>query len=164
MCKIISLRKKNIFSFKFASEHVKCISVSPDDLFPLNVQTLIPQKAKINWNWLFIRKKNVSPDVEHLDAKIAVLTSLFNYFNQNPKSFVQCDMIISQIKSFEVKNRFTHLFFCQRRLLFWQPCMSFSNKNPKKRKWTFFGENNFIESVYQEGNNAFLTIVPGKIW
>ena len=83
-------------------------------------------------------KKNVSSDVENLDAKIAVLTTLFKYFNQNPKSFVQCEMIISQIKSFEVKNHFPHLFFCQRGVLFWQPCMSFSNKNPKKTKMKVF--------------------------
>ena len=96
------------------------------------------------WNKLKLivySKKKVSTDVEHLDAKIAVLTSLFKYFNQNPKSFVQYEITISQIKSFELKkNHFPHLFFCQRGLLFWQPCMSFSSKNPKNNENERFSE------------------------
>ena len=110
-------------------------------------------------------KKDVFPEVVNLDAENAVLTSLFEIFSQNPKSFVECEITISRIKSFEVNNHFLELFFCQRRLLFWQPCRSFPTNNPKKqRKWTFSRENHFIESVSLEGNKAFWTIVPGKIW
>ena len=93
--------------------------------------------------------------------KKAVLTSLSEIFSQNPKNFVRCDITISRIKWFEVNNHFPQLFFCQRRLLFWQPCRTFPTKNLKKqRKWKFSREIHLVESFSLEGNKAFLTIVP----
>ena len=99
------------------------------------------------------------------DAEIAVLTSLLNFSRRNRKNFVQCDKTISRIKSFELKNHFPQLFFCQRSPFFDNSAGIFSLKmQTNQQKWKFSWENHFLESASLEGNTAFLTNFPENVW
>ena len=137
--------------------------------FPLKIQ-LKQRERKFSWENQIIECVSLQENKPFLIFVQATFgrksaKTFAQVFSQNTKSSVECEITISRINSFEVYNHFPQLFFCQRRLLFWQPCRSFPTKNPKKQpKWTFFRKNHFIESVSLEGNKAFWTIVPGKIW
>ena len=92
------------------------------------------------------------------DAEIAALTSLLNFSRRNRKNFVQSEKTISRIKSFELKDHFPQLFFCQRSPFFDNSAGIFSLKmQTKQQKGKFSWESHFLESASLEGNTAFLT-------
>ena len=103
LCRIVTKPKKNIFSYSFASGHVKCSSES--HAFFRWLSKLFVLKTIIYYEIDGLcEKQDASPEVDHIDAEIAVLTTLSKNFGRNPKSFVQIEKTISRIKSFEVKT------------------------------------------------------------
>ena len=113
----------------------------------------------------FFRKKKVSPEVVHLDAEVAVLTSLLKIIVRNFRTFVQNEENNIKNQIIRSKNHSRQLFFSQLRPFFENTAGSFPLKiQRKQQKWKFPRENHFHEIISLEGNKAFLTIVPGKVW
>ena len=131
--------------------------------FVLNVQTLSHQTLKkIEIDSLF--EKKISPEVVHLDAEVAVLTYLLKIIGRNPKKFVHSEKAISRIKSLEVETTFLSCYSGKvDHFLTTLPDVSRS-KSKQKTKLRVFGEDHFLESVSLEGNKAFFTNDPGKVW
>ena len=76
MCKIKTKSNKINFSSSFASGHVKCNSEGPDYfLYWMSKLLVLKLLKKIKIDGLF-EKKKFSPEAVHLDAEVAVLTSL----------------------------------------------------------------------------------------
>ena len=99
------------------------------------------------------------------DAEIAVLTSLLNFSPEIVKILFEVTKPISRIKSFELKNHFSQLFFCQCSPFFDNSAGIFSLKmQTNQQKWKFSWENHFLESASLEGNTAFLTNFPENVW
>ena len=130
--------------------------------FVLNVQTLSPQTPKkIEIDSLF--EKKISPDVVHLDAEVAVLTSMLKIIGRKFRNFVQNEENNIKNQIIRSKNRFRQLLFYQRRPFFDNTAGSFPlTIQRKQRKWKFHREKHFLEIVSLEGNKAFSTIVPGN--
>ena len=87
--------------------------------------------------------------------------------NFRPKSKKFCSIRDNNIKNQIIwsQNQFPQLFFCQRRLVFWQSCRSFPTKNRKKqRKWNVSRENHLFEGVSLQENKDFLIVVQGTFW
>ena len=110
-------------------------------------------------------EKKVSPEVVHLDAEIAVWTSLLKIIGRILRNSVPSeeDKIKNQI--IWSNNHFPQLFFYQLRPIFDNTAESFPFKiQRKQQKWKFPQENHLHEIVILEGNKSFLTIVPGNVW
>ena len=105
MCKIKTKSNKNNFSSSFASGHVKCSSEGPDYfLYWMSKLLVLKLLKRIEIDSLF--EKKFSPEVVHLDAVVAVLTSLLKIIGRNPKKIVHSEKTISRIKTLEVKTTF----------------------------------------------------------
>ena len=90
------------------------------------------------------------------------IDTLFKSFSQKSKDFVQCDITISRIKSFELKNHFPQLISCQHRPFFDNSAgVSPLKIQLRQRRWKVSWENNFVECVSLQENKDFLIVVQG---
>ena len=163
MCKIRTKSNKNNFSSNFASGHVKCSSEGPD-YFLYWMSKLLLLKLLKKLKLIVYSKKKISPEVVHLDAVVAVLTSLLKIIGRNPKKFVHSEKTISRIKTLEVKTTFLSCSSGKVDHFLTSLPDVCRSKSKQKTKMKVFGENHFLESVSLEGNKSFFTNDPGKNW